>query len=782
MEVCETPNSKRGKGEANMCKKRMKRILVWLLAFVILTGCMPKEVMTAKTTVGDAEMKRIQSYKLFTSKDYEKLNAIVTGKQMYAGIAKFLKPYGAKAAKKFKSCVKKDLNKVNELTITDVFRLVYIAAYSADSTGKSHYLKNRGNRLSWAITYGNQKKWSEQTVRSTLQWSDYNQKEPYCVWWGSDNMEPYEWGLDACAFFYCNGQVSQLSGKPLYEAPWNTDFKFLSSYCSTDTAIRMLGRLFEIEKGDGINTKSSQSRKIEGQADALQTKILNSVSDYEGKGKVYYVSTSGNDENDGLSESTPWETLEKASFATLNPGDTVLFKRGDIWKGQWLDCQKGVTYSAYGTGPKPAFYGTAEEPNDQERWGLYYSDQSGKKIWKYDKQMQDIGGIIFDGDKYADRIYAWWNGDKYVCMDNSKKVFDVKKQLSKNLTFCSLPDFTGLKAPFNSFDVDREGDIYFRCDSGNPATVCKNIQFECSDAVGRGWYALIGCEQDCVIDNIALMYWTKHAFGANSLETSGITIRNCEVGFGGNGLHSIIQSEPTKGYMLSGDGIYGICNGALIQNNYVHDVDGAGITWENAQKGDNIDQPITISGNLVERCGQGIWIHTEKGVAKYKQITIKDNLVLHTGEGYVHGCWCDFVAIDLDNLGYDTKKLTVENNVVHKTKECVFNIDGNYTFENNTFFRYQGVNPIVISDGMQYYIDIKNKNATLLGSYNTKNKSMKVSATISYQGKKYEVKSVASKAFNNVLGKSKIELSGTTKQKKLLNNAIKKSGYKGNVA
>lgn len=92
------------------------------------------------------------------------------------------------------------------------------------------------------------------------------------------------------------------------------------------------------------------------------------------------------------------------------------------------------------------------------------------------------------------------------------------------------------------------------------------------------------------------------------------------------------------------------------------------------------------------------------------------------------------------------------------------------------------MNPIVISDGMQYYIDIKNKNATLLGSYNTKNKSMKVSATISYQGKKYEVKSVASKAFNNVLGKSKIKLSGTTKQKKLLNNAIKKSGYKGNVA
>ena len=82
-----------------MCKKRMKRILVWLLAFVILTGCIPKEVMTAKTTVGDAEMKRIQSYKLFTSKDYEKLNTIVTGKQMYAGIAKFLKPYGAKAAK-----------------------------------------------------------------------------------------------------------------------------------------------------------------------------------------------------------------------------------------------------------------------------------------------------------------------------------------------------------------------------------------------------------------------------------------------------------------------------------------------------------------------------------------------------------------------------------------------------------------------------------------------------------------------------------------------------------
>src|SRR5258706_15070093 len=54
----------------------------------------------------------------------------------------------------------------------------------------------------------------------------------------------------------------------------------------------------------------------------------------------YYVSSStGNDFNDGLSQQTAWQTLQRVyakctSNAPLLPGDHVLLRRGDTWSGE----------------------------------------------------------------------------------------------------------------------------------------------------------------------------------------------------------------------------------------------------------------------------------------------------------------------------------------------------------------------------------------------------------------------------------------------------------------
>ena len=49
----------------------------------------------------------------------------------------------------------------------------------------------------------------------------------------------------------------------------------------------------------------------------------------------YYVSSSGNDSANGLSSSTPWQSISKVNsvFSSLNPGDRILFKRGDVFYG-----------------------------------------------------------------------------------------------------------------------------------------------------------------------------------------------------------------------------------------------------------------------------------------------------------------------------------------------------------------------------------------------------------------------------------------------------------------
>jgi parallel beta-helix repeat protein len=86
--------------------------------------------------------------------------------------------------------------------------------------------------------------------------------------------------------------------------------------------------------------------------------------DFHGNSTVYYVSSSGNDENKGTSEDFPWRSLDKVNlFYKLEPGDQILFNRGDEWNGTLIVNTSGtssnpIVYGAYGTGDKPKIYGS----------------------------------------------------------------------------------------------------------------------------------------------------------------------------------------------------------------------------------------------------------------------------------------------------------------------------------------------------------------------------------------------------------------------------------------
>jgi len=77
---------------------------------------------------------------------------------------------------------------------------------------------------------------------------------------------------------------------------------------------------------------------------------------------AYYVSSTGNDSNDGLSELTPWQTLDKINSATFSAGDNILLKRGDTFYGSLVIDQSGslgnpITLGAYGIGENPTITG-----------------------------------------------------------------------------------------------------------------------------------------------------------------------------------------------------------------------------------------------------------------------------------------------------------------------------------------------------------------------------------------------------------------------------------------
>lgn len=80
------------------------------------------------------------------------------------------------------------------------------------------------------------------------------------------------------------------------------------------------------------------------------------------EGATYYVSGDGSDSSDGTSPQSAWATLDKVNATALRPGDSVSFRRGDIFSGGLVVGRGGtsrlkITLNAYGSGNLPVITG-----------------------------------------------------------------------------------------------------------------------------------------------------------------------------------------------------------------------------------------------------------------------------------------------------------------------------------------------------------------------------------------------------------------------------------------
>ena len=91
-------------------------------------------------------------------------------------------------------------------------------------------------------------------------------------------------------------------------------------------------------------------------------------SSVEAGATIYYVSSStGNDANSGTSASAAWQTIAHVNGQTFLPGDSVLFKRGDVWNESLVPASSGssgnpIAFDAYGSGPAPNLTGYYSVP------------------------------------------------------------------------------------------------------------------------------------------------------------------------------------------------------------------------------------------------------------------------------------------------------------------------------------------------------------------------------------------------------------------------------------
>ena len=508
-------------------------------------------------------------------------------------------------------------------------------------------------------------------------WPNWTEFSPFT---GCDEPLSYM----TAAYHFAEGQISISDGKRVFDFDEQAVDLHPKDALNRADAIATILRFYESQ---GAVASEAEAQQILDAADKRRNEILTSETTVTCSGTAYYVSTDGDDNNDGKTPETAWKSIDRVNSTKLKAGDAVYFRRGDLWRDELLNCAEGVTYSAYGTGEKPKFIGSPESGVGEEKWSLYYEGDNKEKIWQFHRDMPDTGGVIFNaGESWADRIYGWWSVDGYVQYDATDLAFTPEACLTQNLTFCSMPDFTGCEYPFGRYEYNKQGPLYLRCDEGNPGLLYSAIEFETTDR--EGWAAIIYCAEGCTIDNLSILYWGNTAIAADN-RTPSITVQNCEIGWGGNCIHMYIQEEPTKEYMLSGDGIYGICDKGLVENNYCHDVDGNGITFES----DEVDETVMTgdyrcAGNLIEHCGQGIWLHDDFQTMTLTNLLIEDNLILYTGYGYCHGCWCPEISIAVDDLASRAESVTIRNNTGYLAMDGLLHISGlGEMVENNSFYQ-----------------------------------------------------------------------------------------------
>lgn len=364
-----------------------------------------------------------------------------------------------------------------------------------------------------------------------------------------------------------------------------------------------------------------------------ETSIETGITDYTRlcTGLKYYVSTSGNDSNDGLSIDKPFKTLAKANSIKLQPGDGIFFKRGDQWKGEQLDLynsgstEKKVYYSAYGEGDRPLIitggkdqvcvsirnsdnfvissiamgnsYGGLEISFNEQ---LYAKTAPNGKTYQNDEAMERHNVVVED-------LYCFnmtgsaTNSDEYQYNHTSFGLAIRNRYTGKTASYV----LDGLQVRNCYFRNCNEG-MNFIChigqkfEGGNNTGLIKHALIENNTAELCGqWGMHFNKLYDSVLRNNVTRYTGQNA---NNFGSCAFLLVLCNNVLVDNLLidehyRNIAQSYDGCGFDFEGGNI----NCSLI-NSTIRNVDGCGVfIFDNSSNKDNID--ILIDNVHFENCG-----------------------------------------------------------------------------------------------------------------------------------------------------------------------------------
>jgi len=463
--------------------------------------------------------------------------------------------------------------------------------------------------------------------------------------------------VPSSAVFWMQRRMDVYQRVHFFDCDDDLDF-YLDQPLTREDAIAAVVRLYNSEMLEydplafGMREPNEEDEAILADADAKKQAILSNTDELPCEGTAYYVSNTGNDNNDGHTPETAWATLEKVNSASLSRGDGVYFERGGTWRGQ-LWAQEGVTYSAYGQGAKPNIFASPENGADAGKWTLLDGTDN---IWVYHMDMMDCGIIVFnDGESWGTKVAPYYM-DGYLSTINEGQPFDVKTELTEDLMFFSEADsilYDGAPFRYNIGDYGDRGEypeevvgtLYLRCDAGNPGEVFDSIEFAVRQHI-------ILYADDAVFHNLCLKYTGGHGIATGG---GGYDVSFCEIGWIGGSPQYYRYDNGEPAIMGNGTETGGSFDHYSVTDCYIYQCYDAGASnqdpsespevlgYEETEYGDVIQQNITYARNVFAYNDMPIEIfftlEDDIGYGRHRMenVLIEGNYFLYTGYGWYMG-------------------------------------------------------------------------------------------------------------------------------------------------
>ena len=416
---------------------------------------------------------------------------------------------------------------------------------------------------------------------------------------------------------------------------------------------------------------------IDEKAEMYKSNVYNSPSEYDNSLTTYYVSSYGDDLNDGTSPECPWKTINRVNRQEISGKTNILFLRGCKWRGK-INCKSNVTYSAYGNieDGKPIIMGSTQNYADTSLWEA--TDRP--YIYHCTKKLGNVGIIALDH-----------------CLNQS--------------SFPGCSEIVAIKKLNNNLENDLEfysdlstNDLYIFSFFGNPGRRFLSIE------IGERCHIFTVSDHDNVtIDNFDLRYSGGHAISGSG-GTENLTVRNCCVSWVGGSVHTGLGDGKSIQYGNAVE-IYGPLNGFYVYNNYIREIYDTAITFQFSV----LDASIFMSNidfhhNLVERCHWSIeWYNTPTPgyVRKVTNVHIHDNILRFGGYGWGSRYRRRRAALGQScKLPETTDNFVFENNIFDRCTGVLISVhtggDRLIDFRHNTFVQvkdrdfYETVNDEII--------------------------------------------------------------------------------------